>query len=139
MPSRILTLSLLLSLQSFPALSAESGLSQDYLAGRWSVEGKAGCESSTGQYVVFRQNGTVEAGRGEVPGIVGFWELLSDGIAAHTLRTPVERVEDWHPFLRDSYRYEYMKPEVVRVESDVLELDIGNDLQRERVTLTRCH
>jgi hypothetical protein len=114
-------------------------MTPDYLRGTWSLDGKAGCGSSNARYVMFRNNGTLEVGQGGEVRRVGFWHLVEDAIVANTLTAPNVDA-DYHPFFRDSYRYEYVAPRVVRTEADSFAVVIGSDLEKEKqqVMLTRC-
>jgi len=114
-------------------------LTPDYLHGTWSLDGKVGCGSSNARYVQFRNKGTLEVGQGGGVRRVGFWHLIDDVIVANTLTAP-NVSEDYHPFFRDSYRYEYVAPRVVHIEADSFAVVIGSDLEKEKqqVMLTRC-
>ena len=127
-----------LSFQSAAAFAGDALVSPDYLQGKWGLDGKESCASATSKYVLFRNNGTVEVGRGDQVTRVGFWKITSDNtIVGHTLTAPTHH-EDYHPFFRDSYRYEYMSPQVVSTEQDAFSVIIGSDLEKKTVTLTRC-
>ena len=78
-----LTTLVLLSLSAV-VHAEEVALSADYLEGWWSLDGKEGCNVIDTRYVLFRDNGTVESGRGTVPNGVGEWSVgpLSDTDAA---------------------------------------------------------
>jgi hypothetical protein len=120
------------------AAFADGGqVTADYLAGKWSLDGKEGCSTTASKYVLFRENGTAEVGRGDQATRVGFWKIANNTIIGHTLTAPTQR-EDYHPFFRDSYRYEYMSPQIVSAEQDVLSVTVGSDLEKETFTLTRC-
>ena len=128
----------LLSFESLAAGAGNTQISPDYLQGKWSLDGKDGCTSDASKYVLFRNNGTVEVGQGSRVTRVGFWKMTSDNtIVGHTLTSPTHH-EDYHPFFRDSYRYEYMSPQVVSAEQDTFSVTIGSDLEKKTVTLVRC-
>ena len=116
----------------------EVALSADYLEGWWSLDGKEGCNVIDTRYVLFRDNGTVESGRGTVPNVVGYWSVVGDALIGHTLQTPVTREDDWHPFVGKGYRYERMAPRVTRVTQDAFDVELGSDLEMRQYTLTRC-
>ena len=113
-------------------------ITTDYLQGKWSLDGKDGCTSATSKYVLFRNNGTVEVGLGDQATRVGFWKITDKNtIVGHTLTAPTHH-EDYHPFFRDSYRYEYMSPQITSAEQNTFAVSIGSDLEKKTVTLTRC-
>lgn len=134
-----LALMVLLAFQASASFGEDVAVSADYLHGTWSLNGKEGCGSSDARYVLFRKNGTLEVGQGEQVQRVGFWHIVNDAIVANTLMAP-NVAEDYHPFFRDSYRYEYFAPRVVHAEPGAFSVLIGSDLEknREQVTLTRC-
>lgn len=114
-------------------------VSAQYLEGRWSFDGKAGCGSSDARYVVFRNNGTLEVGQGAEVNRLGFWRITDDTIVANTLTKPMER-DAYNPFFGTSYRYEYVTPRIVAAGKDTFTVSIGSDVEKEKreVTLTRC-
>ena len=127
-----------LSFQSMVVVAGNTQISADYLQGKWSLDGKDGCSSDGSKYVLFRDNGTVEVGQGNRVTRVGFWKITNDDtIVGHTLTSPTQH-EDYHPFFRDSYRYEYMSPQVVTAEQNTFSVMIGSDLEKKTVTLVRC-
>jgi len=135
---KLFVTAVVLSLQSVAAFADSELVSADYLQGKWSLDGKEACTTAVSKYVLFRKNGTVEVGRGDLVTRVGFWKITSQNtIVGHTLTAPTQH-EDYHPFFRDSYRYEYMSPQVVTTEQDVFSVSIGSDLEKKVVTLTRC-
>jgi hypothetical protein len=135
---KLLVTAVVLSFQSVSVYAGDALISVDYLQGRWSLDGKEGCASAASKYVLFRNNGTVEVGRGDQVTRVGFWTITSDNIiVGHTLTAPTHH-EDYHPFFRDSYRYEYMSPQVVNTEQDEFSVAIGSDLEKKTVKLNRC-
>lgn len=119
------------------AQASDEQVSADYLEGKWSLDGKEGCNTATSKYVLFRKNGTAEVGRGDQATRVGFWKVMNNTIIGHTLTAPTQR-EDYHPFFRDSYRYEYMSPQITSVEQNTLSVTVGSDLDKETFTMTRC-
>ncbi|MGD2074222.1 MAG: hypothetical protein PVI91_00145 [Gammaproteobacteria bacterium] len=123
----------LLSLYIPTTLAEEVDLSPDYLAGTWSMAGSEGCGSA--DYVLFRENGTVELGRGKAAGIAGFWELNNDTIILHMLVAP-RGGQARHAFYQDSYFYQYRAAQVLQTRADVIEVRVGEP--GEHHTLTRC-
>ena len=121
------------------SLADETTVTPDYLVGNWSLDGKAGCGSADARYVLFRDNGTVEVGRGAAVTRVGFWKIVDDTIVAHTLTAPAEH-EEYHPFFQSSYRYEHIVPRIGQTEKDTFAVTVGSDIdkQKEHYTLTRC-
>lgn len=129
-----------LALQSVFSHGDEAAvLSPVYLQGTWSLDGKEGCGAGSARYVLFRNNGTLEVGQGAQAQRVGFWRIINDAIVANTLTAP-NVTEEYHPFFRDSYRYEYVAPRVVKTGAESFTIEIGSDLEKEKqqVELTRC-
>jgi len=129
----------LAAMQSAASFAGEVTISPEYFHGMWSLGGKAGCGSSNVDYVLFRQNGTLEVGQGGRVHRIGFWTTVNDTLVANTLTAPLE-TEESHPFFGDSYRYEYVAPKIVGAEQDTFTVSIGSDLEKEKrkATLTRC-
>lgn len=135
---QIAATALVLTLSGTPAFAESAALTESYLYGRWSLDGEGGCASPQARYVLFRDNGSVEVGRGNTASRVGFWKIVNgDTIVGHTLSAPLERKE-YHPFFRDTYRYEYMSPRVESTRADSFTVTVGSDLDATRYTLTRC-
>jgi hypothetical protein len=135
-----LVLCLALTLPVAVSRAAEATITPDYLQGTWSLDGKTGCGSGdSSHYVLFRNNGTLEVGQAGRVQRVGFWRISGDAIVANTLTAPTT-TEEYHPFFGDSYRYEYVAPQVVKVEPGSFAVLIGSDLEKEKreVMLTRC-
>lgn len=131
-----LTLLILLSLQIPTALAQEVELSPAYLAGTWSMSGSEGCGSA--DYVLFRENRTLELGTGKAAGITGFWELNKDTIVLHMLVAP-RGGNTQHPFYQDSYFYQYRAAQVLATRADAFDVSVGTQqAQGEKYTLTRC-
>jgi hypothetical protein len=127
-----------LLMQGATAIAETVPLSAAYLQGIWILDGKEGCKSDAARYVLFRDNGTLEAGRGGLATRVGFWKIVNENtIVGHTLSAPSQH-EEYHPFFRDNYRYEYMSPQVVKAEQDTFTVTVGSDLGKESYALIRC-
>ena len=125
-------------LQITTLYAADRVITSDYLLGRWSPEGKAGCASGRATHVVFHANGTLEAGRGRTVSTVGFWNVAKDRVVLHLLVAPSDE-RDAHPFYQQSYHYQYMAPTVLAVNPNSIEFtkDTGFGAGN-RSTLTRC-
>lgn len=120
------------------AVADEAKLSVDYLAGKWSTGGKDACASDQADYVIFRENGTVEAGHGKMINALGFWKLTDDTIAVHLLISPAGGGTP-HPFYQKRYHYQYMFPKVLTVTPDAIDYTLDtNVLSGVQQTLTRC-
>lgn len=125
-------------LQVTTLYAAENVIPSDYLPGKWSSAGKAGCASDKATYVVFHDNHTLEAGQGKTVSTVGYWDVAKDRIILHLLVAP-SQTQDAHPFFQQSYHYQYMAPTALGVKADSIDfthdivIDAGN-----RKTLTRC-
>ena len=125
-------------LQITTSYAAEDAISGDYLLGKWSSGGKAGCASDMATHVVFHNNHTLESGQGKTVGTVGYWDVAQNRVILHLLVAP-SQTRDAHPFFQQSYHYQYMAPTVVGVKADSFDFthDIGVDAGNRR-TLTRC-
>lgn len=139
MRTRTLLVCLALMLPGAWSHAGDVSVSPEYLRGMWSFDGKTGCGSSNARYVLFRANGTLEVGQGNQVQRVGFWKIVDNSIVANTLTAP-NATEEYHPFFRDSYRYEYVAPRVVKMEPDSFAVEMGSDIEKEKrqVMLTRC-
>jgi hypothetical protein len=127
---------LLLSLQITTALAEQLALSPAYLVGNWSMTGSQGCGS--GDYVLLRDNGTLELGTGKAAAITGFWDLNKDTIILHMLVAP-RGGDNRHPFYQDSYFYQYRAAQVLANRPDAFDVSVGaQQAQGEQYTLTRC-
>ncbi len=127
-----------LSFHNAAAVTGGTPLSVDYLLGAWSLDGKEACGSADYRYVQMKKNGTLEVGQGNHVTRVGFWNIMNeDIIVAHTLRAPTQG-EEYHPFLRDTFRYERMAAQVLSIEPDAFSISVGSDLDKQGFTLTRC-
>ena len=126
----------LLALQIPTALAQEVELSPAYLAGTWSLSGSEGCGSAN--YVLFRDNRTLELGTGKTAGITGFWELNKDTVILHMLVAP-RGGNSPHPFYQDNYFYQYRAAQVLGTQRDSFDVSVGaQPAQGEPYTLTRC-
>jgi hypothetical protein len=136
---RAVVVFILMAVQSAASFAGELVISPEYLNGKWSLTGKAGCGSSNADYVLFRQNGTLEVMQGGRINRIGFWKTVNDTIVANTLTAPIE-TEETYPFFGDSYRYDYVSSKVVNAEQDTFTVSMGSDLEKEKrkATLTRC-
>jgi hypothetical protein len=131
-----LALLVLLALQIPTTLAQEVELSPAYLAGTWSLSGSEGCGSAN--YVLFRDNHTLELGTGKTAGITGFWELNKNTIILHMLVAP-RGGNSSHPFYQDSYFYQYRAAQVLGTQRDSFDVSVGaQPAQGEQYTLTRC-
>ena len=131
-----LALMALFALQIPAALAQEVKLSPAYLVGTWSMSGGDSCGS--GNYVLFRDNGTLEMGTGKAAGVTGFWELNNDSVILHMLVAP-RGGNTQHPFYQDSYFYQYRAAQVLRTSPDTFDVSVGaQQAQGGQYSLTRC-
>ena len=131
-----LALLVLLALQIPMSHAQEVELSPAYLAGTWSLSGSEGCGRAN--YVLFRDNRTLELGTGTTADITGFWELNKDAIVLHMLVAP-RCGNSPHPFYQDSYFYQYRAAQVLAIRRDSFDVSVGGQpAQGEQYTLTRC-
>jgi hypothetical protein len=136
---RAVVVFILAAVQSAAAVAGDVVISPEYFHGKWSLAGKAGCDASDADYVLFRKNGTLEVMQGGQINRIGFWKAVNDTIVANTLTAPTE-TEATYPFFGDSYRYDYVSSKIVNAEQDTFAVSIGSDLEKEKrqATLTRC-
>ena len=139
MPNIKVAAFVVLVFQSVVSHAGEITIPADYLYGRWSFDGKAGCGSSEAGYVLIRENGTLEVGRSGQVNRIGFWRVSGDTIVANTLTKPTER-DPYNPFFGDTYRYEYVTRRVVKADRDSFTVVMGSDLEKQKrqLVLTRC-
>ena len=131
-----LALPALIALCLATTLVRAAGLSPAYLAGTWSLAGSEGCGSA--DYVLFRDNGTLEMGRGKTAGMAGFWELNNDTIILHMLVSP-QSGHGLHPFYQSSYFYQYRTARVLNAGPDSFAASVGaQQAQGQEYTLSRC-
>ena len=129
-----LTISTLLSM---PSLAADVMLSQEYLGGKWSSDGKEGCRSTTADYVIFHGNGTLEAGKGAAPKAVGFWVAKGDEITVHLLVAPNES-DTSNVFYRGRYTYSYLTANVLETRQGAFDMISGTAGDMVKKTWTKC-
>lgn len=127
---------ILLSMHIPTTLAQEARLSPGYLAGTWSLGGSEACGS--GDYVVFRDNGTLEIGRGKTAAVAGFWELNNDAIILHMLVSP-QGEQGPHPFYQSSYFYQYRSAQVLGTRADAFDVSVGaQQAPGQQYILSRC-
>jgi hypothetical protein len=129
-----LTISTLLSMSS---LAADVTLSQEYLGGEWSSNGKEGCKSTASDYVIFHSNGTLEAGNGATPKAVGFWIAKGDKITVHLLVAPNES-DTSNVFYRGRYTYSYLTANVLETRQGAFDMISGTTGDMVKKTWTKC-
>jgi len=117
--------------------AAEVKLSTAYLEGKWVLGEKQVCGSINAEYLLMRKNGTVEMGKGEAAGIVGFWELNNDVLTLHMLVSPATTTGQ-NPFYRESYRYQYITAKVVETKPDAFGVIVTTNVEAGIQTLSRC-
>jgi len=122
---------------SMPSLAADVRLSQEYLGGKWSSDGKEGCSSIVADYVTFHGNGTLEAGNGAVPKAVGFWTAKGDEITVHLLVAPNE-ADTSNVFYRGRYTYSYLTANVLETRQGAFDMITGTTGDMVRKTWTKC-
>ena len=106
------------------------------MVGKWSTGGLTGCSSDQDTYVVFHGNQTLEAGKGEAVGTVGFWLIDNDRVVLHMLVAPSPGREA-HPFFQQNYYYQNMSPKILAVRPD--SIDYIHDTEAGiKKTVTRC-
>jgi len=134
---RPLILACLFASLSTGANAAEVKVSPTYLEGKWVLGEKQECGSSNADYVILHKDGIVEIRRGEIPQIVGFWELNNDSIILNMLVSPKASGGE-NPFYRDSYHYQHRLAKVVETKPDAFGVIVGTDIEAGIQTLSRC-
>jgi hypothetical protein len=129
-----LTISTLLSM---PSLAADVTLTQEYLGGKWSSDGKVGCRSTAADYVIFHSNGTLEAGNGAAPKAVGFWIAKGEEITVHLLVAPNES-DTSNVFYRGRYTYSYLTANVLETRQGAFDMITGTTGDMVKKTWTKC-
>lgn len=132
---RIFTLLFLLTVFSAGIAAAGVGVTPQYLAGKWVLGEKSAC--GAGDYLIMRDNRTLEMGKGGKAGVVGFWELDNDTLTLHMLVSP-KTMKGQNPFYRESYRYQYITAKVLETTPDAFGVIVGSNLEAGLQTLTRC-
>lgn len=127
-----------LMLQTAIAFSGETLLSDEYILGKWSTDGKAGCTSDEATNVTFHDNHTLESGKGGAVTTLGFWHIGDGKVIVHLLVSPTPGRES-HPFFQQNYYYQYMAPTLVDIKPDSIDYthDTGVEAGVTK-TLTRC-
>jgi hypothetical protein len=125
------------TLFSMPSLAADVTLSQEYLGGEWSSDGKEGCRSTASDYVIFHSNGTLEAGNGAAPKAVGFWIAEGDKITVHLLVAPNES-DTSNVFYRGRYTYSYLTATVLEIRQGAFDMISGTTGDMVKKTWTKC-
>jgi len=120
-----------------PAIAAEVTLTTDYLVGRWTSHGKEACGSRAADYVIFRGNGVMEAGRGGEPKAVGFWSASGDELTVQLLVAPDES-DTSNVFYRGRYTYSYLTATVLEAREDAFDMISGTTGDLVRKTFTKC-
>lgn len=137
MNTRLLIFLAIFSLACGASFAAEVTLAPADLNGKWVVGLKQDCGSGASLNVTFRDNATVEIGRGTKPLSVGFWSINDTDITLHTLVRPGES-DDSNVFYHGRYTYSYLTAEVFEASDSVIEIITGTTGNTKRSTLTRC-
>jgi hypothetical protein len=119
------------------SLAADVTLVPADMTGKWVNGVKQDCGSSAAKYVTFRDNGTLETGRGTAPRSVGFWSTKDNDITLHLLVAP-STSDASNVFYRGRYTYSYETAEVLEASEGVIEIITGTTGNIERSTFTRC-
>lgn len=136
MNTRRLLLLVVAAFSSAPALAADVTLNPADLAGKWVVGDKPDCGGAA-DYAVFRDNGTLEMGRGATPRSVGFWSVRDNVITVHQLVAPGES-DASNVFYHGRYSYSYLTAEVLETRQGSLDIITGTTGNTVRRTLTKC-
>ena len=117
--------------------AAEVSLTPADLSSKWVWGVKQDCGSGAIQYVTFQDNGTLEVGKGTVPGAVGFWSLKDNDLSVHLLVAPSES-DDSNVFYKGRYTYSYVTAEVLEASESSIEIITGTTGNTKRSTLSKC-
>jgi hypothetical protein len=127
----------IVSLLGATSIAANVTLNQEYLGGKWSFDGKEGCNSNAAEYVVFHRNVLMDAGKGAVPKAVGFWSTKDDEIIVHLLVAPQES-DTSNVFYRGRYTYSYLTAKVLETRQGAFDMISGTTGDMTKKTLTKC-
>ena len=119
------------------ASAAEPKVSSDYLEGKWIFGDKQDCGSADAGYLLIRNNGTVELGKGASTRVVGFWQLDNDDLTLHLLVSP-QATKGRNPFYRESYQYQYVTAKIVEAKPNAFGVIVGSNVDAGIQTLSRC-
>jgi len=125
------------ALLGMPSLAAEVTLTQEYLGGKWSSDGKESCGSTAANYVIFHSNGTMEAGKGTMPKAVGFWSTKGNEITVHLLVVPHES-DTSNVFYRGRYTYSFLTANVLETRQGAFDMISGTTGDMVKKTWTKC-
>lgn len=134
---RQILLFLIFPFLSGPLVAADVTINTNSLQGKWVKESKNNCDSTASDYVLFRGNGIMEAGRGVEPKSVGFWSVSGNTITLHMLVVPMED-DTTNVFYRGRYSYSYLTAEVLSATDDVIEVITGTTGNIKRMILAKC-
>ena len=134
---RQILLFLIFPFLSGPLVAADVTINTNSLQGKWVKESKNNCDSTAADYVLFRDNGIMEAGRGGEPKSVGFWSVSGNVITLHMLVVPMED-DTTNVFYRGRYSYSYLTAEVLSATDDVIEVITGTTGNIKRMILAKC-
>ena len=134
---RKILLFLIFPFLSGPLVAADVTVNTNSLQGKWVKDGKNNCDTAAAEYVLFRGNGTTEAGRGTEPKSVGFWSVSGNIITSHMLVIPMED-DTTNAFFRGRYSYSYLTAEVLSSTYDVIEIITGTTGNTKRMILAKC-
>ena len=87
--------------------------------------------------MIFHSNGTMEAGKGTVPKVVGFWSTKGDEITVHMLVVPLES-DTSNVFYRGRYTYSYLTAKVLDTRQGTFDMISGTAGDMIKKTWTKC-
>ena len=119
------------------AATAGTGLSADYLVGRWSFEGSERCSAAGAEHVEFRENETFQVDRGKQVDAVGFWEVSESRIILHLVASP-HRITSAHPEIAGLFDYGNLKLHTFDLEADSFTAVVASGDEVNKSKASRC-
>jgi hypothetical protein len=122
---------------SGPLVAADVIINANGLEGKWVKGDKNNCDSNAAEYVTFRGNSVMEAGRGAEPRLVGFWSIRENVVTLHTLVAP-NKDDTSNPFYSRGYGYSYLTAEVIKATDEVIEIITGTTGNTKKQIMAKC-
>lgn len=117
--------------------AADVTLPPEDLMGKWIAGPEQDCGSSAVEYVIFRENETLEIGRGTKPNSVGFWGIEDNIISTNLLVAPGDS-DTSNVFYRGRYTFSYVRAEILEASKNTIEIITGTTGNTKRSSLSKC-